>query len=129
MPLFYFILKNGRHTIPDRDGEELADECAARVRATDVSHELMRNRELRTRSWRLQVCDTYLQPCFEVLFASVDDTIAHMPPEFRGVIETVSRNTASLNDTVIDVRRTLAQVTETLTEANQVMTSVAGVRR
>lgn len=67
MPLYYFALKNGRHVIPDRDGEEFADEAAAGKHAVAVAHELMRNGPLPMRCWRLQVSDEYLQPCFELL--------------------------------------------------------------
>jgi hypothetical protein len=62
MPLFYFTLKNGNYTIPDREGEKLADLNAARAHATGVARELMRNRGVKARTWRLEVCDEYLQP-------------------------------------------------------------------
>ena len=74
MPLFYFILKAGCHTYPDTEGQEFADEAGARAHAHAVARELMRNRESRTGHWRMQVCDDYLEPRYECLFADIDQT-------------------------------------------------------
>ena len=123
MPLFYFILKNGQYTIPDSEGEELADLNAARAHAAGVARELMRNRDIKARAWRLEVCDEYLQPSFELLFASIDDTISHLPPEFRQSVEIACRSTASLNDTISRVRNSLLEVRETLNRADEVVES------
>jgi hypothetical protein len=64
--LFYFVLKTPRQTIPDTEGQELVDEGAARLHAVAVAQQLMRNREVDARAWRVQVCDDYLRPLFEV---------------------------------------------------------------
>jgi len=125
MPLYYFVLKNGRHSIPDREGEELTDEAAAREYAVAVARELMRNAPLRARSWRLQVSDENLQPCFELLFAAIDDSLSHLPLHLRNSIEHACRNTASLSDTIIDVQKTLFQVRETLVGANRIIDRVS----
>jgi hypothetical protein len=71
MPLYYFILKAGRHSYPDSEGQEFADEAAARVHARAVARELMRNREAKTSHWRIQVCDDYLLPRYEYPFADL----------------------------------------------------------
>jgi hypothetical protein len=125
MPLYYFVLKNGRHVIPDCDGEEFTDEAAAREYAVAVARELMRNAPLRARSWRLQVSDENLQPCFELLFAAIDDSLSHLPLHLRSSIEHACRNTALLNDTIVDVQKTLLQVRETLMGASWVMDRVS----
>jgi len=125
MPLYYFVLKNGRHSIPDREGEELTDEAAAREYAVAVARELMRNAPLRARSWRLQVSDENLQPCFELLFAAIDDSLSHLPLHLRNSIEHACRNTASLSDTIIGVQKTLFQVRETLVGANRIIDRVS----
>jgi len=121
MPLFYFILKNGQYTIPDSEGEELADLNAARAHAAGVARELMRNRDIKARAWRLEVCDEYLQPSFELLFASIDDTISHLPPEFRQSIEIACGNTASLKDTIFSIRNSLLEVRENLNRADEIV--------
>ena len=104
MPLYYFVLKNGRHVIPDRDGEEFTHEAAAREYAVAVARELMRNAPLRVRSWRLQVSDENLQPRFELLFAAIDDSLSHLPLHLRNSIEHACQNTALLYDTIVDVQ-------------------------
>lgn len=73
MRLYYFVLKTGRHVYPDSEGQEFPDDGAAREHACAVARELMRNREDRTGHWRIQVCDDYLQPRYEFLFADLDN--------------------------------------------------------
>jgi hypothetical protein len=75
MPIYYFILKAGDHTYPDSEGQEFANEGEAQRHAHAVARELMRNRESKTGHWRIQVCDDYLQPRYECLFADVDNTL------------------------------------------------------
>jgi len=121
MPLFYFILKTGREKIPDREGLEFPDRDTARGHAEIVVDELMRNRELKTRSWRLEVRDEDLQPSFEILFATVDKSIVHLPPVYRQSVELLSSSTANLLDAFEDVRGTLSNVKETLARADNMI--------
>lgn len=125
MPLYYFILKNGLHTIPDREGEEFADRGTARDYAVAVARELMRNGSPHAHSWRLQVCDEYLQPCFELLFASIAESLLCLPFEYRNSIEHACRNTALLHDSIADVHKSLQQVTETLASADLLMDRIS----
>jgi hypothetical protein len=74
MSLYYFILKTGRRTYPDTEGQEFPDDTAAQDYAEAVARELMRNRETDTAHWRIQVCDDHLQPRYEYLFADLDRT-------------------------------------------------------
>jgi hypothetical protein len=71
MPLYYFNLKDSTSLTIDQDGTELADEEQAREHGTVVAKELMRHRELKTRTWCLQVCDAARQPRFDLLFAEL----------------------------------------------------------
>jgi hypothetical protein len=80
MPIFYFILKNGHRSLPDTEGVELLNEEAARAQAVAIGRELMRHNELERRSWRLEVRDDYLHPCFELPFAEIDDSIKWAVP-------------------------------------------------
>ena len=121
MSLFYFVLKTGREKIPDREGLEFPDRETARAHAEIVVDELMRNRELRTRAWRLEVRDENLQPSFEILFAAMDKSIVHLPPVYRQSVELLSSNTANLLDAFEDVRVTLSNVKETLARADDMM--------
>jgi hypothetical protein len=119
MAIFYFILKSPRATVPDRDGVDLADEAAARAHAIGVAHELMRNCELSTRLWRIQVCDDYLQPLFELSFASIDKSISHLSPQLRQAVETVSLKAGFLNDAIWEVRTTIDHVRDTMAKVDQ----------
>jgi hypothetical protein len=100
MPLYYFVLKVGRHTYPESEGQEFDDDTAARFHAHAVARELMRNRETRTAHWRVEVCDDYLQPRFEYLFADVDNTLERFDDEFRVSVKRVARTTAAIGDSL-----------------------------
>lgn len=126
MPLYYFVLKNGRDAIPDHEGVELPNLEAAREHATAVARELMRNRELPARVWRLEICDDYLMPCFEILFAEVDETIAHLSPKYRQSVEVVARLTASVHEAFNQVGATLSEVRATLAQADRIIASISG---
>ena len=114
MALFYFILKVGRKTFPDPIGEEFEDIANARAHAHTVARELMRNRETRTGHWRIQVCDDYLQPRYECLFAEVDQRLQAFGDTMRGSVIRVARTTAALNDAMQDIDDTMSDLRQTM---------------
>jgi hypothetical protein len=118
MPRYYFNLKNSEGTLLDNEGTELPDQEGARAHAHQVMQELMRNASPQTRMWRLAVSDQNLVPCFECLFASHDESIAHLGPELRSSVERVYRNKVALTDAIIDVRATLLQIQSTLARSD-----------
>ena len=118
MPVYHFNLHDEHGTLPDRDGTELADEIAAQAHACAVVHELMRNREVKARSWRLNVRHEDGTACFDLLFASVDESIAHLPPELRLSFETLCLKRSSLSDAISDLRLTMRQVQGTMARAD-----------
>jgi hypothetical protein len=128
MQLFYFLLKAGRQTIPDPEGQELADEVAARKHAMAVAQQLMQHRENDTRTWRIQVCDDYLRPMFDVHFVDADETINQYPLTVKASIENVARTAAAFNDVFENVRATLAEVRATIEHANRVLASIPRAR-
>lgn len=130
MALYFFNLKDGRTVIPDQDGTELTNDAAAHAHAVVVARESMRNNESRTRTWRLQVCDSDRQPRFELLFASVDETIDLLPNEIGASVREVSGKFASLSDAIADVRMSLLQVRATLarSENTPYLAAVNGTR-
>jgi hypothetical protein len=90
MPLFYFILKNGHQSLPDAEGVDLIDQEAARAHAIAAGRELIRHNRLESRSWRIEVRDDYLHPCFDVLLAEIDERIKWVaPPNSRTLAEIV----------------------------------------
>jgi hypothetical protein len=117
MPTFYFNLNTIKAAIRDPEGTDLPDELAAWEHARAVARELMHNREPHTRSWRLVVRDDRNGQCFDLLFAAVDDTIGHLPPELRRTFEDVHGKSALLFETIHAVRRSLLQVKRTIARA------------
>jgi hypothetical protein len=128
VPLYHFVLKTRDSLIPDRDGSEWPNEAAAREEAVHVAHDLMRNQGVKTHAWRIEVCDEDLRPCSELLFAEVDETNSHWPPELREPHIITSRRMAALSDAVLTLRGTLVEVSETLSHADRVIAAVAGKR-
>ena len=119
MSRYYFSLKRREGTVLDTDGTDLPDESAARKHAHQVMNELMRNANVRTRSWRLAVLDQDRSPCFELLFASYDDSMAHLTPELRSSVEMICQRHASLVDAIVDVRTTMLQIRGTLARSDR----------
>jgi len=107
MPRYFFNLNDGQKIIPDLEGTELPDDDCARAHAAQVVRELARNREERTRSWRLAVCDAHGTLCFELPFASMDEPTPRTPPVISFMIDDASLSPASLRDAVERVRMTL----------------------
>jgi hypothetical protein len=126
--LFYFVLKTPQQTIPDPEGQELVDRAAARQHAVAVARQLMRNREVATRRWRIEVCDDYLHPLFEVFFVEVDETLPYFPPHLQASIEGVLRTAAALNDAIAGVKTTLSKVRQTLGQADRLLARFPGRR-
>jgi hypothetical protein len=120
MPRYFFSIKDGRKIVFDPEGTELPDEDSARSHACQVVRELMRNCEQRTLLWRLAVCDWQGTLCFELLFASMDETVRQLPPAMRALVEDACRNTALLNDEINQVRMTLRQRTGIMAQYDEV---------
>jgi hypothetical protein len=114
MALFYFILKVGGQSFPDEAGEEFDDIADARAHAHAVARELMRNRESRTAHWRVEVCDDYLQPCYECLFADVDQRLDAYDEEFRDSFRRVARTTAGLKDALRSIGIAMLDLQQTM---------------
>jgi len=128
VPHYHFVLKTRDDLIPDRDGSEWPNDAAAQEEATFVAQDLMRNQEAKRGSWRIEVRDQDLLPRTELLFAEIDQTIAHLPAELREPHILASRRIAAFSDAMLAVRKTLSEVMETLSRADAVMAVVVGKR-
>jgi hypothetical protein len=117
--LYYFVLKTAKHTLPDVEGEEFNDQVAARNHAIAVAQELMHNREIDTRLWRIEIRDEYLQLSSEVFFSSIDPTIGHLPAHMRESFELIARKSAGLADAMGAIRATMVDVQDTLARADR----------
>ena len=80
MPRYFFILRTVEGVIRDRDGTDLPDDLSVQEHARTVARELMRHREALTRSWRLEVRDRTGRQCFDLLFATIDDSADDFGP-------------------------------------------------
>src|SRR5262249_8171452 len=113
---------------PDRDGSEWPNNAAAQEEATLIAQDLMRNQEAKRGSWRIEVRDQDLLPRSELLFAEVDQTIAHLPAEMPEPPIVTSRRIAAFSDAMLAVRKTLSEVQETLSRSDAVMAVIVGKR-
>jgi hypothetical protein len=119
MATYYFNLKGLHGRDIDPHGTDLADLAQAEEHARQVALELMHRRELKTRSWRLEICDAGRMPVFELLFATVDPKLAQLPPALRTRVEEVSARTGGVVDAIVDIRNTLHQLRGSLAKSNR----------
>ena len=117
MPKYFFNLAAREEIVFDRQGADFPNERSAREHAEVVARELMAHRELRTRAWRRDVRDSNGLPCFDLLFARVDDTLRHVTPQVRSSIEGYCASSASLAEAIRSIRMTLIEVQATLARA------------
>lgn len=129
MPLFYFILKTGRHAYPDSEGQEFPSEAAARDHAHAVAHDLMRNREVRTSHWRIEVCDDYLEPRYECLFADIDQTWEAYGPDLHTSARAIARTRATMGDALRNIDSSMADLRQTLGRIDSILSSSPEVSR
>jgi len=119
MTTYYFNLKGHHGRYVDPLGTELPDLAQAKDHARQVARELMHRRELKTRSWRLEICDAQRMPVFELLFATVDPKLAELPPTLRTRVEELSARTGAMVDAIVDLRDTLHQLRGSLARSNR----------
>jgi Domain of unknown function (DUF6894) len=130
MALFYFNLNDGHRVTADIEGTELRDQAAAEQHATLVAREIMRNDRLRTLTWRVEVGNARHEPCFELLFAAVDQYLDHYPLELHEGVTSAAKRVATLNDDIRDVRRSLQKLRVTLARVDRTpyLAAVNGIR-
>src|SRR5262245_40382479 len=98
MPVYHFILKSPWNApLIACDGEEFPDDAAAYEHAVEVARDIMRHREENCRSYRLEVRNENLEICFEILFASTDETLESFQDDTRNSIIESAHAMASLN--------------------------------
>jgi hypothetical protein len=98
MPTYTLRLRSTGGASADHLGVSLADNASAYDYTCSVARELMRNRELETRFWVLDVLQDSGAPVFNVLFARVDPTLNHLRRELRISVERVNEAKRALND-------------------------------
>ena len=106
MPRYTFELHSGQS--PVRDDAWFTNRERACAHAQHVARELMYGRELRTRSWRLDVYENG-QCVSQLPFASVDETLDHLQPGLRKTVERSSGRLLGLHETMSSAQATLRE--------------------
>jgi hypothetical protein len=96
MPHYTFELRDGSSQIEDATGVNLPDRQQAVRYAHQVARELMRCREKQTRTWRLDVYEDEGERLFEIPFVRIDETLAHLSPSVRAMMEDLCDRVRSL---------------------------------
>jgi hypothetical protein len=109
MPIYSFKLRDGSGTLEDENGVELADDNSATQYGHDVAHELMKSRELETRSWCLDVYEEGGGRIGEIPFARVDPTLDHLTPKWRTAVEGIAERKRLLGDVISAVDATVQE--------------------
>jgi hypothetical protein len=99
MPTYTFKLLDDGSGVTDDLGIGLPNIKAAHGYACGVAREMMDHREAATRSWRLDVYENGAKKLFEILFATVDDTLNHLKPDNRKLVELTAVRRRLLQDT------------------------------
>jgi len=99
MPTYTFKLLDDDSGVTDDLGIRLPNTKAAYGYACDVAHEMMDHREAATRSWRLDVYENGAKKLFEILFATIDETLNHLKPDNRKLVELTAVRRRLLHDT------------------------------
>lgn len=119
MPVYTFVLRDGSSRIEDETGTNLPDRERALQYAREVVRELMNCRERQTRTWRLEVYDDEGTRVFEIPFASVDPTLAHLTPDVRAAVE-------ALCDRVFSLREAMSEAAMTARESRALVARSRG---
>jgi hypothetical protein len=109
MPIYNFKLRDGSGILEDENGVELPDDKSATQYAHDVAHELMKSRELETRSWCLDVYAEGGGRIGEIPFARVDPTLDHLTPKWRTAVEGIAECERLLGDVINAVSATVQE--------------------
>jgi Domain of unknown function (DUF6894) len=100
MPLYTFALRDGSCRVEDDSALYLEDRAQALNHAHKVARELMAGREKSTRCWRLEVYEDRAVLVDDILFASLDASLDHLPPDWRGKVENLSERLLLLKEAI-----------------------------
>ena len=100
MRRYYFHLRDGHRGYRDSEGVSLPNHGAAEEHARRVGSELLKNREQKTRHWRIQVQDEREQTLFEIALITLDRTLSHLSPFHRKALEELSQRRYALSEAI-----------------------------
>lgn len=114
MPRYFFHVRNGFGGLVDQDGTELPDTLSARNYAGGVARELMLKNEAKKRHWHLIVCDAGRNELFDVPFVTIDESINHLTPDNRRLIEEMCVKRMALAETIFEIRLNVLRIRATV---------------
>src|SRR5262245_18326154 len=109
MARYFFNLRDGSRGYLDHTGVDLPSDDAAVDHARLVAAELVRNRERKTRHWRIDVQNEEGKRIFETALISQDRTLAHLRPPLRKLVEELGERCCALQETIAVARVTVRQ--------------------
>lgn len=109
MPRYTFKVHDGADGVNDEGGVKLPNRDLAVRYGYKVIRELMKNRELQTRSWRLDICEDGHETIAEILFASADATLDHMHPTLRSMMEQLCERRRTFAEVVHEAHLTVRE--------------------
>lgn len=109
VPTYTFKLLDGCGGAEDTTGISLSGRDDAIDYGRDVVHELMKNREPQTRSWRLDIYEKGDGQIRGIPFASIDPTLDHLRPERRTTVEALSERKLSLCEMIYALTDTVRE--------------------
>ena len=109
MPTYTFRLRDDSDGVEDDSGINLPNAEIAYCYACDIARELMDHREQSTRYWRLDVHWDNGEKVFDILFAKLDQTLDHLRPECRALVEHNAERIRSLKDARYEATFTLRE--------------------
>lgn len=109
MPTYTFELHDRAGGSRDEAGVLLRDRDRAFHYACDVVRELMRGRELETRSWRLDVHESGQGQVFGLAFADHDPTLDHLTPHLRTMVERICAKRGAFADALHMAKATVRE--------------------
>src|SRR5215472_3443658 len=110
MPLYTFELRDGSCGIADTAGVKLADRDQALGYAHHVIRELLKGGcDWQTGTWLLDVYEDHDERVFEIPFARLDETLDHLSPSLRSIIEDLRIRSLLLREAYMAARITVRE--------------------
>jgi hypothetical protein len=114
MPLYFFNVRKGSGDFADREGTELPDDLGARSYARGLARDVMRGNESRKRHWHVVVCDAGGNELFDLPFVSIDESLGHLNPDSRRLIEVMCEKRMALAEALFETRMNILRVRATV---------------
>lgn len=114
MPRFFFNVRNGSGGFADPEGTTLPDVQSAKDYARDLARELMRGHETKRRYWHVVAYDDDGSRVFDLPFFSVDESMNHLNPDSRQLIETMCEKRIALAETLFETRMNVLRMRATV---------------